>query len=172
MPCRIPVASRVEFVRGLRFHRGNHHQHRPSDVQSLLCHTLGNSNVTSTGTVFNHIAAAVILSNVDDDDKGSDPPAATSDNLLFGIVFHFILGIVLANPGLLAGITSHIAEFATIAAMDVLGRLHDAAALGSGLLCSAAAAASNYARRGSSAAFRRGWGLRRWRWWVQQRHGE
>jgi hypothetical protein len=172
MPCRIPVASRVEFVRGLRFHRGNHHQHRPSDVQPLRCHTRSNSNVTSTGTVFNHIAAAVILSNVDDDDKGSDPPAAASDNLLFGIVFHFILGIVLANPGLLSAITSHVAEFATIAAMDVFGRLHDAAAFGSGLLCSASVLASNYARRCTPAALGRGWGLRGWRRWVQQRHGE
>ena len=173
MPCGIPVASRVEFVRGLRAY----HQQRPvGGVQPLRCHNNNNNNNCNgdhsgnATTVFDHIAAAAILCNADDDDNGS-PPAA-DNNLLIGVVVHFILGAVLANPGLIVAITGYVTDFATIAAMDVLGRLHDAAALGSGLLCSAAVLASNYARRGSSAAFRRGWGLRWRRQWVQQRHGE
>ena len=164
MPCGIPITSRVEFFRGMRPHHDNHNSHQR--LQPLRCHNNGNAT-----TIFNHIAAAAVLSGVDDDNNNGSPPAA-SDNLLFSIAFHFILGAVLVNPGLIAAVTGYVTDFATIAAMDVFGRLHDAAAFGSGLLCSAATVASNYARRGSSAAFRRGWGLRRWRWWVQQRHGE
>jgi hypothetical protein len=144
----------------MRPHHDNHNSHQR--LQPLRCHNNGNAT-----TIFNHIAAAAVLS----DDNNGSPPAA-SDNLLFSIAFHFILGAVLVNPGLIAAVTGYVTDFATIAAMDVFGRLHDAAAFGSGLLCSASVLASNYARRGTSAALGRGWGLRGWRRWVQQRHGE